>query len=283
MSIFSDQLLLRFLQDDFVQDLLTNQLGLVALFELVYELRDTELKQLELAGLQRREFAVPAFETLRTDGVDERIMPTADRVKVQRAQPRHGRLAWIDVFLDVLLAAKVASTAAPVQRITTRDLLDQLGGVDSLAELRDKLATLYPPSVVDAFFERFHITSVVEFKRRPMSFIEFVYQAPPPFDPDEPKNARCFPMNVCVQFQPELKIGESLQAAKLSRSILENERDFVPTFDDGDIDTPYAFVVLFPDSAVVDGALPNLTAEEIKAGTRSLFQAERMLAHFVTH
>ncbi|MEI7993340.1 MAG: hypothetical protein WCH01_00420 [Methylococcaceae bacterium] len=281
MSAFSDQLLLQFLQDNFVRDLLTNQLGLSTLLTLIYKLEDVELKQVELAGVQRREFEFPAFETIYTSGINEQIMPTAGRIKVDRSQPRNGRLAWVDVLLDVLVSAKVASKRMPIEKITTQDLIDKLGGVTSMTDLRNKLAALYPPSVVDAFFNQLGISSVDDFKSRPALFLEFIYQAPPPFDPNDPKNARNYKVNVCVQFQAEFKIGEPLQTAKLCRSILENEKDFVQNFDDGEINTPYAFVVIFADSAIVDGAFPNLTAAQIKTDIKSLFQAERMVAHFV--
>src|SRR5262249_37614270 len=126
MSAFADQLLLQFLQENFVRDLLTNQLGLISLFNLTYEAEDIDLKQIALAGVQRKEFELPAFETIRTSGIDERIMPTAERVKVDRAQPRYGRLTWVDVFLDILLATKVESKAMPIEKITAQDLLEKL-------------------------------------------------------------------------------------------------------------------------------------------------------------
>jgi hypothetical protein len=281
MSAFGDQLLLRFLQDPFVVDLLTNQLGLPTLFDLTYDAADINLKEIKLGPVQRRQFQMPAFETIRTNGIDEQIMPTPERVKIDRAQPRYGRLAWVDVLLEVVLATKVESKAMPIQSITAENLLDRLGGVESLADLKNKLATLYPPSIVDAFFKQLRITSVDDFKNRPTLFLEFAYQAPPPFNPADPLNARTLPLNVCLQFQADLKIAEALQSAKLCRSILENERDFVQTMDGGIIDTPYAFVVIFSDSVIQDNALPNLTAAQIKAGIKSLFQAERMLAHFL--
>jgi len=280
LSGFGDQLLMRFLEENFVEDLLTNQLGLPSLFNTTYEVETIELRELALASVARKEFVVPAFETVRTSGSDERIMPTAERVKVDRAQPRYGRLAWIDVFLDVLLATKVESKAMPIESITAQNLLDKLGGVSSMTELRTKLSALYPPSVVNAFFKKLRITSVEDFKSRPTLFLEFAYKAPEPFDPNDPANARNFRLNVCVQFQAELKISEALQAAKLCRSILENEHDSMSTFAGGDIDTPFTFVVIFADSAVVDGALPNLTAAQIKTNIKNLFQSERMLAHF---
>jgi hypothetical protein len=281
MSVFADRLLLQFSDNSFVQDLLTNQLGLAALFNLTYAVEDIDLRQIALADVPRRAFEVPAFETIRTNGTDEKIVPTTERVRVERVQPRYGRLAWVDVLLDVLVSTQVESKAMPIERINVQNLLDKLGGVASMVELRNKLAALYPPSIVDAFFQQLRITSVEDFKRQPSLFLEFVYKAPPAFDPADPQNTRTFRLNVCVQFQPELKIGETLQAAKLCRSILENERDFVQTFEGGEIETPYAFVVIFADSAVVDGALPNLTAAQIKAGVQTLFQTERMLARFM--
>ena len=98
--------------------------------------------------------------------MDERIMPTAERVRVDRCQPRRGRLAWIDVFLNVLLATKVESKAMPIEKITTQNLLGKVGGASSIAELKTKMNALSPPSVVDAFFKEVRITSVDDFKSR---------------------------------------------------------------------------------------------------------------------
>jgi hypothetical protein len=281
MSAFGDQLLLRFLQDAFVTDFLSNQLGLASLFHLTYTLEDIDLKDITLGAVQFRQFEMPAFETIRTNGIDEQILPTPERTRIDRAQPRYGRLAWVDVLLDVVLATKVQSKAMSIESITAQNLLDKLGGVTSLADLKNKLAALYPQSIVDAFFKQLRITSVEAFANHPSLFLEFLYKAPPPFDPANPQNARNFQLNVCVQFQAELKIAETLQSAKLSRSILENERDFTQTIDGDVIDTPYAFVAIFSDSVIQDNALPSLTADQIKAGIKELFQAERMLAHFL--
>ena len=281
MSAFADELLLRFLDDTFVEDLLKNQLGLASLFNVTYQAEDVDLKEIKLAGPPGRQFQMPAFETIRTNGTDERIMPSAERVKVDRSQPRYGRLAWVDIFLDVFLATKVASQKMPIESISSENLLDKLGGVTSIADLKNKLSALYPQSIVDAFFEQLRISSVEDFTSRPSLFLEFVFKAAPPFDPNDPQNARNFSLNVCVQFQPELKISETLQSAKLCRSILENERDFAQTFNGGDIETPYAFVVIFADSAIQDNVVANLTRAQLKSGIKSLFQAERILAHFL--
>jgi hypothetical protein len=281
MSAFADELLLRFLDDTFVEDLLKTQLGLPSLFNVTYQGEEVDLKEVDLAGPPERQFEMPAFETIRTNGVDERIIPSTERVKVDRAQPRYGRLAWVDVFLDVLLSTKVASRKMPIESISSQDLLDKLGGVTSIADLKNKLAALYPQSIVDAFFKQLRVSTIEDFRSRPNLFLEFVFKAAPPFDPNDPQNARSFSLNVCVQFQPEPKIGEALQSAKLCRSILENERDFAQTFNGGDIEMPYAFVVIFADSAIQDNVVGNLTRAQLKTGIKSLFQAERIFAHFL--
>ena len=87
MSGFADQLLLRFLDNSFVNDLLTNKVGLADLFNTTYEVDTIDVRQLDLALVQRKEFVFPAFETIRTSGTDERIIPATERVKVDRTQP----------------------------------------------------------------------------------------------------------------------------------------------------------------------------------------------------
>lgn len=282
MSSFADQMLLRFLDDAFIDDLLSNELGLASLFNLTYEVQDIELKEIALERISRREFQMPAFETIRTTGMEERIMPAPERVKVNHEQSRYGRLAWVEVFLEVLLSTKVHDKGAPIEEITTQNLIEKLGGVNSIAELKSKLEALYPESIVDAFFKEFRITTIEEFKQRGNLFLEFVYKTPPPYDPNDPRRARKFRVNVCVKFQPELKVAETLQAAKLCRSILENERNFAETFEGGEIKMPYVFVVIFPDSAVADNAIPDLTAVQIKASVKDLYAVEKILVNFFT-
>jgi hypothetical protein len=280
MSAFIDQMLIRFLEDNFVEDLLKNQLGLSTLFNLTYETDDIELKEIDFAGTKSRQFQMPAFETIRTTGTEERLMPTQERIKVNHEQSRLGRLSWIEVYLEVLLLTKVHSKEAPIEKITTRDLLTKIGGADSIDELKNKLRTLYPDSVVEAFFKKFRITKFEDFKRRGNRFLEFVYKAPPPYDPDDPQNVRRFKVNICVKFQPELKIAETLQDAKLCRSILENEKNFAETFEGGEVKMPYIFLVIFPDGVIEDNSIPGMSAEQIKSSITELFSVENMVVHF---
>jgi len=282
MSSFADQMSIRFLQDNFVEDLLKNQLGLSTLFNLTYEFDDIELKEIDLTGIQRRQFQVPAFETIRTIGTEERILPTPERVKVNHEQSRYGRLSWVEVFLEVLLSTKVHSKGAPIEKITTKNLLTKIGGASSIADLKNKLKALYPDSVVDAFFKKFRISTLEEFKRRGNLFMEFIYKTPPPYNPNDPQNTRSFNVNVCVKFLAEFKIAETLQEAKLCRSILENEKNFAETFDGGEVKMPYVFLGIFPDGIIKDNAIPGMNAAQIKTSIKARFSAENMIAHFVT-
>jgi hypothetical protein len=280
MSLFADQMLLRFLQESFVTDLLVNKLGLSTLFNIIYEAESLDVKEIAIESIERKHYQMPVFETIHTVGTDERLSAMPERIKVDRLQPRSGRLAWVEVFLEILLKVKVHSTAAPIDKITVKHLLDELGAVNTLNELRNALASRYSPDVVNAFFKKTRITTIEEFKRRGNFFIEFVYKAPPPFNPEDPKNSRTFRANVCVQFQPELKIMESIQTAKLCRSILENEGASTQSLDEVEVKTPFVFVVIFPDGIVGDDFIAGVSAAQTKANIRLLFAAENMTAHF---
>src|SRR5436190_23423887 len=100
---FTDQLLVKFLDATFVDDLLTNQLGIANLFAITYATDDIDVKSITLDAVERRQFAVPAFETLRSSGVRERIVPASERWQTSRTQSRAGRLEWVTVFLKLRL------------------------------------------------------------------------------------------------------------------------------------------------------------------------------------
>jgi hypothetical protein len=280
MSLFADQMLFRFLQEEFVTDLLVNKLGLLTLFNIIYEAESLDVKEIAIGSVEGKRYQMPVIETIYATGTDERLSAMPERVKVDRAYLRRGRLAWVEVLLEILLKMKVHTTGMPIDRITVKNLLDELGAVNTMDQLKTALAARYSPDVVDAFFKTTRITTIEEFKRRGNFFIEFVYKTPPPFDPDDAKNSRTFRANVCVQFQPELKIAEAIQTAKICRSIMENERMSAEVLKDVEVKTPFAFVVIFPDAIVGEDFIPGLSAAQAKANIKSLFAAENMLAHF---
>ncbi len=280
MAGFADDMLLRFLDDGFVSGVLA-AVGEDTLFNTTYDAQQFDVEDAALASIERRQFEAAAFETIRTTGTDERSGAAPDRSRIDRAQPRLGRLSWVDVFLDVALNIKLRSQAAPLESVTVSDLLEELGPVATIADLRTKLKTRFADSVVDAFFSQLRITNLEEFRRRGSLWLEFAYKTPPPYDPNDPANMRRFLVNVCVKFQPELAIRDTLREAKLCRSILENEHDYAENFAGGEVANPYVFLVIFPESAATNNAIPGLTANQIKSKVKALFAAERMVAHFV--
>jgi len=280
MSAFADQMLLRFLDEAFVNDFLTNKVGLPAIFSSAYSLTDLELKDLTLASVDRKIFEAPTFETIRVSGTHERITPSSERSQMDRLMKRYGRLVWAEVQLDVSLATKVHVTAMPIDSVRTANFIDDLGGVTSLADLRTKLATRYAPSVIDGMFQALRITTLEDFKERMNVLVQIFFKAAPPFDPSDPANARIFPVSVCVIFQPDLKVSDALQAAKLCRAVMEKEKDFNPILDGAEVITPYVIVTVYPDSVVKDDAIPGLNAAQIRTEVKSIFTAEGMVANF---
>lgn len=279
--MFTDFVILRSLDDTFVSDLI-GSIGIGELFTLVYELPAATLHQAELAGIVRRRYQAPIFETLRTRGSEDRNTSPPLRSRIDHEQPRAGRLEWLDIFLELRVSAVVESRASRLEGIRPRDLMAELGEPTSLEELRAALEAEFGESVTRAFFDTLRITTFEEFTRRPKVFLEFVAEALPPFDPADPAHQRSFPLLVCLKVEPTLDIGDALRRARLCRGLLEHERQHVETYGDAEVRCPYAFISLFPESAATDTAIPGHTSAQVMSETRSLFAAEQMAAHFLT-
>jgi hypothetical protein len=280
MSAFVDSTLLRFAQDAFVTNLL-NGIGLPAIFNATFDATDIALQSVTLGPVSTRSYKVPTFETVRSNGTDERILPDTQRVRKERVMPRSGRLEWVDVAFDAVLNTKVQTLVAPLQSVTSQTLEQKLGGIASIADLRAKLLALYAPSVVDALFAKLKISTLEDFERQRHLFIELIGAPPPAFDPNDPNAARDFTVSVRVKIADGFDVAGSLQSAKLCRSILEHES--VPDELSGvDRTTPYALVTIFADAAVTDVSLPGLTAAQAKTAVSALFSGERMFAQFIT-
>jgi hypothetical protein len=280
MSAFVDATLLRFAQDAFVTSLL-NGLGLTAVFNATFDATDIALQSVTLGPVSTRSYKVPTFETVRSNGTDERISPDAQRVQKERVMPRSGRLEWVDVAFDAVLNTKVQTLVAPLQSVTSQTLEQKLGGIVSIADLRAKLLALYAPSIVDALFAELKISTLDDFERQRHLFIELIGAAPPAFDPNDPAAARDFTVSVRVKIADGFDVAGALQSAKLCRNILANES--VPDPLAGvERTVPYALVTIFADAAVTDASLPGLTAAQAKTAVAALFAGERMFAQFIT-
>lgn len=281
MSTFVDRIILLFTQQTFIDEFLSNKVGADALFDLTYDAENIDIKSIEVDSATDQHYGVPLFETIRSTATHERIIPAnTERTHVRQSQARKGRLAWIDILMEVRLAASVHDLTSKIKEITVVDLFNKIGDVDTLDQLRNALLALYPDSVVDEFFRRFNITSIDEFKQRGNLFLTFVFEQPPDYKPEDPGSARTYNVNACVLVEDQLDVMEALQRGQLCRSILENERDFAETFRGGDIKHPYAFIMIFPDSSVSNNVIPGMTADQIRDRIRAIFAAEGMFAHF---
>jgi hypothetical protein len=280
MSAFVDSTLLRFAQDPFVSDLL-NSLGAMSIVNAMFDASDIAIQSATIGPVTARSYKIPAFETVRSNGTDERIVPSTERVRKDRTFPRFGRLDWVDVAFDATIQTKVQQLVARLQSVTSTTLEAKLGGVLSLDDLRTKLLALYAPSVVDDFFAKAKISTFDDFTRQRHLFIELLGATPPTFDPNDPAAARDFTVSMRVKIVDGFDVAGSLQAAKLCRDILEHEAN--PGVLDGvERMTSVAMVTLFQDSVVTDASIPGMTAAAAKTAVQALFAGERMFAQFVT-
>src|SRR5438045_636862 len=157
MSTFVDSAMLRFSQNAFVTDIMTNGLGLTSIFNTTFTSTGMALQSVTLGPISARSYKMPAFETIRSVGTDERISPDSQRVRKERRMARFGRLDWVDVAFDVVLSTKMQMLVGPIQTVTSQTLEQKLGGITSLDDLRTKLLGLYAPSGVDDIFNRLAI------------------------------------------------------------------------------------------------------------------------------
>lgn len=281
MSAFVDMTLLRFSQDAFVIDLLTNGLGLATIFNTMFQSTEIELQSVALGSVKTRSYKIPAFESIRSSGTDERVVPDTRRTRVERIFPRFGRLEWVDVAFDAILNTKVKVLVAPLQSVTTQSLKDKLGSYGSIAELRAKLLVLYAPSVVDAIFTKLNISTLDDFERQHHIFVELIGAPPPDFNPEDPAAQRDFSVSMRVKIADGFDVSGALQSAKLCGSILEQD-SASPSPAGVERVKPYALVTLFAESAVSDASLPGFTKLQAMAAVKALFNAERMFAQFIT-
>jgi hypothetical protein len=280
MSTFVDSAMLRFSQDPFVTDIMTNGLGLTSLFNTTFTSTDMALQSVTLGPISARSYKVPAFETIRSIGTDERISPDSQRVRKERRLARFGRLDWVDVAFDLVLSTKMQMLVGPLQTVALQTLEQKLGGVASLDDLRTKLLALYAPAVVDDIFARLRITTFEDFARQRHLFISLVGAAPAAFNPADPAAARDLTVSLRIKIADGFDVAGALQSAKLCRSILENEA--IPdTLDGIERTTPFAFVTIFPNAAVTDNSLPGMTAVQARTAVQALFNSERMFAQFI--
>ncbi len=280
MPNLTDRLTLRFLDDAVVTQLLTTDIGLTPLFNLGYRLEDGTVHGLELVRIARSEFQKPVFQTLHTRGSEDR--QGRESTRLNREQPKGGRLEWIDVRFQVVVAAIIEDRFTKVRQITATDLLADLGNPGTLAALRAALVARFGAFAAERTIEALRIDSIEELRQRGALSLKIESETPPPFDPTDPANRRELPLDLCLQVVPGLDITLALRTAKLDRALLEEEErrpgEVAPGIERR---RPSVFLVLFPDSAAVDNAIPGLTAAQIKTQTRNLFTREEMAAHFV--
>lgn len=281
MATLTDRLTLRLLDDAFVSDLLATQIGLAPLFGLTYRLEAGIVHQVALTRIRRRQFQIPLFQTVRTRGSDERQGANPERIRIDREQPRKGRLEFLDAEIEIEVTATIEDRATRVRQITATDLLTELGNPGNMVALRAALVAQYGAFVADRAIEKLHIESVEELARRGALSFRIESEPAPPFDPNDPANRRDLPLHFCIKVVPQLDPVLALRDAKLCRLLIEEERRSPDEVDGAEIRRPFLFLALFADSAAADDAIPGLTAAQIRTQVRDLFNREEMVAHFV--
>lgn len=277
---FRDQTLLRLLDDPFVTGLFSGvgAVDLTALFRQVYSLEEIELKQVALREISGREMEMATFETLHTRGRHERLAGGPDTIRIDREQPRRGRLAWIDALVRLVVDATVIDPATPLKEIRVTDLLDELGDPPDMASLEAALVARFGQTVTDEALRKFRISSLESFRRLGSRFLQFVGEP----TPADPTRVQPFTLRVCVRIEGDLAPVDALRETKLARAILEAEHPRSGVSAGIEEKRSFAFLVLHPKPAAGTTPLPGFSAVDFETKCRALFANEDLAAHFVT-
>jgi hypothetical protein len=229
-------------------------------FGTIHDVRNVQVMSTELER--------PIAPLWQTSGTWTQTTPSFSRTDVRYERAEAASMVWLDVVASISLTLLLEVDAGAVASVVTREI-DQF---NSLAEFQARFQFLD----MNAFMAQIGVSSFEELKSRHRYLLtEIRGNQPPAFDPNDPANLHSLMLGVALLVRDTLDVGGGLRDAKLARRTMDRALAFTPGSDVADARTPYAPVVVFPQSAV---AGPPLTAAAVQA----LFAAENLLALFVT-
>lgn len=272
MSLFVDQVLLQLSDPAQLIQLLApaadaTHAGLKTLVNAALTLDSATLHDVLNPRVVSTERARPIFPLKRTHGTWTGTTPSYSRTEVHYERPDVEAPVWIDLAaaIDVTLVLEVDSGA--VASIITREIAN----FTSLDDFRSRFQYL----ALDAFMQQLGVSTFDELRDRYRYLLTDVQLQPlPPFNPADPANQRHFLLGVAGFIRDSIDVGGALREAKLAQATMERALTFNTTTDVAQVRTPYAPVVIFPQSALAE--VP-FTANALQ----TFFANENILALFV--
>lgn len=229
-------------------------------FARLHEIRDMEVKE------TRIERPITPLRRLRgsvTQTIPSYTLATEVSESEEPAEP-----LWLDISARLAMTVVLEVDQGDVESIIVREITD----VATLEEFRDRFQFFD----LDAFLAEHGISTIEELRAHAHYLKTEIRLRPPgPFDPNDPANLRHYRLNVAILIREAIDLVAALRTAQSLRVTLERDLTYHREQDQAAIRTPYAPVVIFPESLLA--GLPFDAAT-----VRALFARERMLALFAT-
>jgi hypothetical protein len=273
MSLFVDQAVLRFSAPARLIELLApagdpTHIRLRSLLDAMYDLPFATLHDVFDVEVRRIELQRPLFSPDRTHGNWTQTIPSHIRTDVVYESLNDAEPVWLDISAEVSLTLVLEVDANEVESILTR----QIDEFNTLDEFRAHFRFID----LDAFMANHGFTTVEELRKQYHYLLtEIRLRTPEPFNPDDPANQHRYSLNLVVLIRDTIDVAAALRDVKLAQNILKRALTYRREVDEAEVRTPYAPLIIFPESALTD--LP-FSADDLQ----SLFAAERILVLFVT-
>lgn len=273
MSLFVDQLLLQLRDPTQLTQLLApasdpTQARLRTLLGAVYDMPFATIHAIRNLQVRQIEFQKPLFPPERLAGAWQQTIPSYTRTDISLERQQQVAPVWLDLLATLDLTLVLEVDPGEVESILTHELT----GFNTLDEFR----ALFRFIDLDAFLAKHRITTVEELKEAYHYLLtEIQLRTPAPFDANDPANQYPFTLSVACLIRDTIDVSEALRAAKLAQATWESTQAYRREVDTAEVRTPYAPLLLFPETAL--NGLP-FDANALQ----TFFAAERVLSLFVT-
>ncbi|MGF1430796.1 hypothetical protein [Kitasatospora sp. LaBMicrA B282] len=255
MDVFTDQLMIRYLDPVHVDNLLAppddpDRTRLQSLLAAVYEPNPLAVRFVDSVSVTSTDFQVPVSAPVTVRGSWEQLLPDVSQTRVVLDVPALTPPLWIDLALDTVVTARVALTDGALEALAAEDLTG-LSEADFVArfaflDLADLMA-------------RARVADYQELQAEFPRLYRLHYAQPPAFDPAAP--GRRFRLRVSVLFFPDLDLGGALRRLARTRQALDDARPHPAEYDGGALLAASAWLAVFPAAAFTVPGAPGTTQQ----------------------
>ena len=273
MSLFVDQVLLQLSNSAQLVQLLapagdTTHSLLLTLLNAVYSLPFVTIHNVSNITVGQMEFQKLVLPTHHTQGTWTQTVPSYMRTEIAYEDLDRPEPVWIDIAAEIGLTLLLEVDPGQVSSMINYEVAN--------FQTLDDFQKQFRYIDLNAFMAKHNITTVDELRER-YQYLRSEIQLSPlvPFDPNNPANQHSYTLNVAILIRDVIDVAATLRDAKLARFSLEQALAYQREVDVAEVLTPYAPLVIFPQTAL--SGLP-FSANALQ----TFFDTERILVLFFT-